>query len=122
MAELAGYTYVAQSIDLIPGWNILSFNTVPSDMDFISILQPLIDDSVLVKLQNEQGQAVMYLPGYGWFNGIGNMLPGEGYYVNVSNTDTLIVTEQADNCIANNVVEPQTQTNNRSRHFIPCFI
>lgn len=80
---------VQQTIELIAGWNMISFYNEPEDMDMQSIMQPLIDAEVLVKVQNESGLALVYLPGVGWYNGIGDMANTEGYYINVNDATQL---------------------------------
>jgi len=90
MVGLEGFSYVEQTIDLISGWNMISFYNEPDDMDMMSIMQPLIDAGVLVKVQDESGQALVELPPpTGWYNGIGDMATTEGYYINVNDSTQL---------------------------------
>jgi len=76
------------TVPLGNGWNIIGYpRTVP--VNALTALQPLINQSRLVKVQNEQGNAIENLPGIGWINNIGNFLPGEGYYLRTSGVASL---------------------------------
>lgn len=78
-------------IPLKKGWNIISF-PVNGAVDAITVLQPLMDAGTLVKVQDEQGNAIEYWGDeMGWINGIGNFEPGEGYLVQVSRDETLTI-------------------------------
>jgi hypothetical protein len=57
---------------------------MPADMDMQNIVQPLIDNTTLIKVQDENGDFVQFLPGPGWTNTIGNMANTEGYYIKVN--------------------------------------
>jgi len=89
--ELVGLQTIEQSIALTNGWNIVSFNMSPDDMDMFSILSDLIDEGSLVKVQNEAGAAIEYLSfgGGSWANNIGNMEVTEGYYLKVNSATEL---------------------------------
>ena len=79
-----------QSINLSNGWNIISFNMTPDNMDMESILSVLMDEGSLVKVQNEGGDAIEYVSFLDlWTNNIGDMSVTEGYYVKV-NTATVL--------------------------------
>ncbi|RLB98172.1 MAG: hypothetical protein DRH90_22280, partial [Deltaproteobacteria bacterium] len=73
-----------QSINLTQGWNIMSFYVQPVNMDMQIIVQPLITNSTLIKVQDENGDYVQFIPGPGWSNTIGNMANTEGYYIKVT--------------------------------------
>jgi hypothetical protein len=70
-------------IDLTEGWNIISFPCLMNSRDAMVVFQTLIDEGRLVKVINESGQSLYRLLGT-WINFIGNMNPGEGYYVKVN--------------------------------------
>jgi len=70
-----------QQIDLSNGWNIMSFNKIPDNFDMFDILQNLINSNSVIKVINESGNFVQYLPGSGWMNTIGDMANTEGYYI-----------------------------------------
>jgi hypothetical protein len=66
------------SIDLVMGWNMIGF-TSHSEQDLIEATQQ-IDDIIIIMKDNN---ANVYLPEYS-FNGIGNLSPGQGYQIKVS--------------------------------------
>jgi len=66
------------SIDLLLGWNIIGY-TNSYEHDAVEALEAIEDLIVVFKDNN----ADVYLPEYG-FNGIGNLLPGHGYQIKVS--------------------------------------
>jgi hypothetical protein len=65
-------------IDLILGWNIIGY-TPKEPQDIVATLQE-IDDIILIVKNNA---ADVYWPEFG-FNGIGNLIPGQGYQIKVS--------------------------------------
>ena len=58
---LTGSQSIEQSIDFTNGWNIMSFNMTPEDIDMLSILSPLTDNGSLVKVQDETGSSIEYI-------------------------------------------------------------
>ncbi len=78
-----------QEIALQTGWNIISLNVTPYSIGMMNIVQPLIDSSNLVKVIDEAGGFIQFIPGFGWMNTIGDMANTEGYYIKVSNDDTI---------------------------------
>ncbi len=92
VAELNGTLDVDQQIELIAGWNILSLVATPDDLNMLNVLNPLITDDHLLKVQDETGNAIEELPApIGWINNIGDWLNTEGYYAKVSSLCTLSV-------------------------------
>lgn len=86
---------VTQDIFLTPGWNIFSFAVEPSEMNMMTILNPLITAGTLVKVQDEKGNALEQLPPpIGWINNIGLMAVTEGYKIRVTAATSLSVTGQ----------------------------
>ncbi|MBI5661133.1 MAG: T9SS type A sorting domain-containing protein [Ignavibacterium album] len=76
-------------IPLTAGWNIISY-PLQTEQNAVAILQDLINSNALIKVQDEQGNAIEYLPPpIGWINNIGNFKPGEGYYVKVNQNSVL---------------------------------
>jgi PKD repeat protein len=66
------------------GWNMIGMPCeLPQSAQ--TMLQPLIDDGVILKVLNEQGQAIEHLPfpppSGQWVFGFSSFNPGEGYYV-----------------------------------------
>ena len=91
--NLDGITTITQDIELSTGWNIFSFMIEPSNTNLQQILNPLIDSDVLVKVQDETGNAIEQLTDIGWINNIGNWVSTEGYYLKSNNTATLTLTD-----------------------------
>ncbi|MFY9152754.1 MAG: hypothetical protein WAO52_12100 [Prolixibacteraceae bacterium] len=78
-------------IPLNSGWNFISFPQT-SVADGMQIVQSLIDQNVLVKVQDELGNTIENMRKYGgWRNTIGNFVPGKGYKVNVSSNAVLTI-------------------------------
>ena len=65
-------------IDLLLGWNIIGY-TKREPQDLVATLQEITDIIELVK----NNAAQVYWPEYG-FNGIGDLIPGQGYQVKVT--------------------------------------
>ena len=88
ITELAGFTTVPQTVPLENGWNIMSFFVEPENPDMLNIVQPLIDQDNLIKVLNESGGAINYLPfpppNGQWTNSIGDHAASEGYYIKVN--------------------------------------
>ncbi len=92
IVELNALTSVTQEIDIISGWNIVSFNNAPENMNMLDILQPMIDEGSLIKAINEAGGFIQNIPGIGWMNTIGLMQNTEGYYIK-STSNTILPVE-----------------------------
>ena len=75
-----------QELQLVEGWNLFSTYMVAEIMDAEELLASFIEDIVIVK--NYLGLA--YLPDYN-FNGIGDLLAGQGYQVKLNNSNNLII-------------------------------
>lgn len=81
------------AIPLSSGWNIMGYPQTAS-FDAIEILQPLISNGTLQKVQDEAGNAIEdwgFLGG--WKNFIGDFVPGEGYKIKLSAGDTVRIEE-----------------------------
>ncbi len=80
------------TINIKSGWNILSLNVIPGNLDMMPIFQPLIDDGSLVKVQDQSGNALEDWGIFGsWTNNIGNLTIKEGYKVKVEQNSRLTV-------------------------------
>lgn len=80
-------------IPLKNGWNIISFPRTDI-IDAMQIIQPLITQNKLVKVQDELGNSIENWGIYGgWKNGIGNFVPGKAYKVKMSSDATLTIQE-----------------------------
>ena len=83
--------YQPVTIRLAEKWNIISY-PVSTSQNAMLVLNDLVKSGHLVKVQNESGAAMEYIPGSTqWINNIGNFNPGEGYKVNVSDKDSLTI-------------------------------
>ncbi len=89
------------SIPLSTGWNIMGYPTQDT-ADAITVVQPLIDSSYLTKIIDESGGFVQEIPGFGWMNTIGNFMPGEGYYIKVTQNCTLTIAREAPTVTTDN--------------------
>ncbi len=77
------------SIPLRAGWNIISF-PYNRNLDAMEVMDPLRKEGILEKVQDERGHSIEYWDSkIGWFNGIGNFNPGEGYWVLVNRQSVL---------------------------------
>jgi hypothetical protein len=75
-----------QVIDLPSGWSLFSTYMLTEDMDVVSMLSDIYPEIIIVKYNI--GNA--YLPEWN-FNGIGDMLVGQGYQIKLNNASTLVV-------------------------------
>ena len=76
-------------IPLKSGWNIISFPRTDL-VDAMDIIQSLIDQNKLMKVQDEVGNSIENWGIFGgWKNAIGNFIPGKAYKVK-SNADAVI--------------------------------
>ena len=80
----------SQDISLMTGWNIISANVVPGNLDLKAIVQPMIDAGKLKKVMDEAGKTIENFGAFGgWKNNIGNLNLAKGYKVNVLESRTL---------------------------------
>lgn len=71
-------------ISLKTGWNIISYPRTDA-VNAMDVVQTLIDQNKLLKVQDEQGNSIENWQLYGgWKNGIGNLIPGKAYKVKMS--------------------------------------
>ncbi|MDP2058801.1 MAG: hypothetical protein Q8J97_03610, partial [Flavobacteriaceae bacterium] len=88
--ELTGLTKVNQDIALNIGWNIISANVIPANLNMMDIFQTLIDAGKLKKVMDESGKTIENFGAFGgWKNNIGNLTATEGYKVNMIAGSTL---------------------------------
>ncbi len=89
-ATLTASTYSKQDILLNTGWNIISTNIIPEDLDLKNIFKPIIDSGKLKKVMDETGKTIENLGVFGgWKNYIGDLNSSKGYKVNVLSSTTL---------------------------------
>lgn len=80
-------------IPLKTGWNMIPF-PCQAPVDAMSVIQSLIDQHKLVKVQDEEGNSIEDWGVFGgWKNGIGNFIPGKAYKVKVLSDITLTIQE-----------------------------
>lgn len=74
------------------GWNIISFNVVPDDLNLQDNIQTLIDAGRLKKVMDINDKTIEYVESVGgWKNNNGNLTETNGYKVNVAAKSTLSV-------------------------------
>ena len=89
--ELNIQTTVDLSIDLISGWNWISFNVDVEDNSTASILESLDDAAIFIGSQSS-GTATYY-PAYGqWLGGLSTLEPTQMYTLKMAETATLTIT------------------------------
>ena len=80
-------------IPLKSGWNIISFPRTDL-VDAMNIIQPLIDQNKLIKVQDESGNSIEDWGIFGgWKNGIGYFIPGKAYKVKITADAILTIQE-----------------------------
>ena len=94
-------------IHLNEGWNIISF-PYSEAADAMYVVQSLIDENLLIKVQNEQGRSLEdWGRRFGWVNRIGDFIPGEGYLVKVNAPCTLTI---QDSYLKSSVLVPEEES------------
>lgn len=80
-------------ISLKKGWNIISFPCIDI-VNAMNMVQPLIDQNLLLKVQDESGNSIENWGMFGgWKNGIGNFIPGKAYKVQMQADAILTIQE-----------------------------
>jgi hypothetical protein len=81
-------------IQLKIGWNIISFPYSVA-VDGMNVIQTLIDQGKLVKVQDESGYSIENWGLFGgWKNSIGNLIPGKAYKIKL-NADAILTIPQS---------------------------
>ena len=95
--EITGQeTELPLSVSLNTGANLVSF-PYSEEMDAMQMIRPLIDAGLLIKMQDEQGNAIEYWESEStWVNQIGNCKDGEGYLVQVNDNGILTMGDTYD--------------------------
>jgi len=79
-----------QTISLNIGWNIISANVTPPNLNMMDIFQPLINEGKLKKVMDESGKTLEDFGFFGgWNNDIGTWGIDRGYKVNLTESTTL---------------------------------
>lgn len=87
-----GQSIITQWHTLSPGWNIISAYVTPTNADMLQLMQQLIQAGTLIKVQDENGNAIENLPGIGWVNNIGGWESPKGYYLKITSATDFGVT------------------------------
>ena len=76
---------IENSIELVPGWNMIGYLRVESEYVDV-VLNKINSSGNLIMVKDYMG--TVYLPEFN-FNGIGFMMPGQGYQIKVTEHDRL---------------------------------
>ena len=76
ISDLLADYIVVQQVSIQEGWYLWSTYIEPSDMDMSSIINPIVDNTVIVK----DWQGSVYWPSLN-INTIGNIVNGQGYQI-----------------------------------------
>lgn len=91
-------------IPLKKGWNFISYPRTDV-ANAMSVVQVLIDQKKLLKVQDEKGYTIEKVKGV-WKNSIGNFIPGKGYKINMS-SDAALTIQKSYTKSAVSVAEPE---------------
>ncbi len=84
---------ILNKISFNSGWNIFSLPGNPDSTDLQFIVQPLIDQGTLIKIQDENGNSLENWGIFGgWQNNIGDVSLIEGYKIKVNENDSIMIT------------------------------
>lgn|GEM_PF-412677 len=91
----ASYQPLCYSIELEEGWNILSLPYRPANLNAEEIFEYLMEDSTLVKVQDEDGNSLEDWGEFGdWQNNIGLLGLTEGYKIKMNHADSVAICGQ----------------------------
>src|SRR5690606_3684062 len=80
------------TINLEAGWNIISSYLIPDNQDMVAVVESLIADGNLVKIQDESNNTLEQKnKNTGWVNSIGDFRETEGYKIQVNTSCALEV-------------------------------
>jgi len=101
------------NIPLKLGWNFISFPRMDL-VNAMTVIQPLIDQKKLLKVQDEKGFAIEKIKGK-WVNNIGNFAPGKGYKINVNAASVLTIQKNYIKSVVS-LAQPE-----KTEYFIPNY-
>ncbi len=81
----------SQTIPLSAGWNIFSTYLTPQNPSMLAIVQPLIDNNLLVKVQDQSGNSLEKVNDE-WINDIGSISVAQGYKIKVLENTSISLT------------------------------
>jgi len=94
VVEVSYDTSITQTIQLLKGNNLFSTYVSPANTDLMVVMKGLISSGMLVKIQDELGNAISYSSTTGWVNKIGSLQITEGYLINLNGPFQLQVSGQ----------------------------
>jgi len=109
-------------IALSEGWNIFGW-PIEMSQNPMNVIQPLIDNKVLIKVIDEQGRRIIYNAfSKKWINEVGEFNPGKGFLIKVKNDSSLIVNkvEQRKKKRKRNIIN-KTQKDYNGKHCSPIW-
>jgi Secretion system C-terminal sorting domain len=86
-------------IPLITNWNIIGYPFM-NGQAAMSVFEPLRNAGSLIKVQDEEGNAIEYIPSIGWIDDIHNLLPGKGYKIRTNTNTTLTISDNGKGLFA----------------------
>ncbi|MDD2305505.1 MAG: fibronectin type III domain-containing protein [Prolixibacteraceae bacterium] len=93
VVEIASYSVITQSIELLKGYNMISTYVSVQNPNVSAVTKSLQDQGSLIKMQDETGNSFENWGDFGgWINQLGTMEETEGYKIQVANNCTLQVT------------------------------
>lgn len=81
------------NVPLNTGWNMMPY-PAQNPAKAMDVVADLKNSGVLVKVQDEKGNAIVNLPGIGWVDYIKEFRPGEAYMINVNQDARLIIKDE----------------------------
>ncbi|MCF8370927.1 MAG: T9SS type A sorting domain-containing protein [Bacteroidales bacterium] len=94
---------VISPINIPSGWSIIAYLRT-SQMDAAAVLTPVVTSIVIVK----SGSGLIYWPQYG-VNSIGNMIPGQGYQIKMTQAATLYFPANTAPSSKSDYIQPQPE-------------
>lgn len=106
------------NIPLRNGWNVMGY-PYHHQQDAYNTVYPLIWPGYLIKVLDQYGNAIEWLPYIGWINNIGYFNPGQGYAIRVSGDVNFNYPEIYNTVLANNTLSSASRREviNRNLHF-----
>lgn len=93
VVEIASYSVITQSIELLKGYNMISTYVSVQNPNVSAVTKSLQDQGSLIKMQDETGNSFENWGDFGgWINQLGSMEETEGYKIQVANNCSLQVT------------------------------
>jgi Leucine-rich repeat (LRR) protein len=103
-------------VSLDAGWNIMGY-PLTSSQSSLTAFDALKTAGTLLKVQDEQGNAIEKLPVIGWIDNIKTLLAGKGYKVKTNAATTMTINNPAKGAV---VIEEQEERI-KTTHFSPAF-